>query len=79
MLETKGALENTIKEHKESVKKARGIESRINVSVQYNVASMTDLFFVLCYMSGFDLEARRCPTHLGCDGRTEENVGGEAD
>lgn len=31
MFETKGALENTIKEHRESVKKSRLIESEINV------------------------------------------------
>ena len=33
MYETKGALESTIKEHKDSVKKARLVESDISVSL----------------------------------------------
>lgn len=33
MLETKGALEHTVKHHKESVKKTRAIENQISVCI----------------------------------------------
>lgn len=35
MLEMREALERTVKYHKDSVKKARGVESKINVSCIY--------------------------------------------